>query len=113
MTLEDLVEEESRKEKYSSCDDKEVVCECGNKLLFKISKSVPMNCISITTLNYKYEPQNVKYMYECLYCGREYTKHWLSKKAFAAVKLLSNYDTDKLNDELYLQAIIELEEYLC
>lgn len=113
MTLEELVEEECKKEEYSMYDDREVVCECGNRLLFRIFRNVPANEVSIMNLTYKGPPELIRFEYECLKCGKDHERNWLSRRAYAATKLLSNYDLDKLKDELYLEAIIELEEYLC
>lgn len=114
MTLEELVEEKSKDEEYSMYDDREVICSCGNTLFFKVSYPVQHQEINI----YKSPisrtiPIFPVFFYTCLYCGEEQEQNYLSKKVNATLKLLSNYDIDKLEDELYLKAIKELEEYLC
>jgi len=111
--IEKMIEEESRKDKYIMCSDEEVVCSCGNTLFFRVFHSVPMNNVNIHTFEVRQPFYIGEFMYECLICGEEQSKSFLNKKIKATIDILSDYDTDKLQEKDYLEAIKELEEYLC
>lgn len=108
--IEKIIEEESRKDKYATCSDEDVTCSCGNTLFFKVSYPVVP---SLKTSTIPSIHRHIEYTYECLFCGKEQVQIFLSKKVYAAIDLLSKYDVDRLNDYDYLEAIKELEEYLC
>ncbi|MFW6029349.1 MAG: hypothetical protein ACOCRO_03755 [Halanaerobiales bacterium] len=112
--IEEIIKDKSKEDKYATYSDEEVVCSRGNTLFFKVSYPVALHPeIGIISSLYRYRPDYMEYTYRCLLCEKEQVQTFLSKKVYATIDLLMKYDVDKLNDYDYLEAIKELEEYLC